>query len=61
MYKNWPEQKPIPKYMEVVEGWVMPEEVEPFFPGNELLFGNPIFYTHDGMWYDLKHHCYTEN
>ena len=60
-YRNWPENKKIPEYMEVIEGYVMPEDVEPFFPGHDLLFGSWIFYLHDGMWWDLKNHCYTEN
>ena len=60
-YKNWPEGKKVPKYMEVVEGYVMPEDVEPFFPGEDNLFGGAIFYLHDGMWWDLIKHEYTEN
>ena len=60
-YRNWPEDKKIPKYYEVVEGYVMPEEVEPFFPGHDLLGGSWLFYLHDDMWWDLKNHKYTEN
>jgi hypothetical protein len=61
-YKNWPEDKKVSKkYQEVIDGWVMPEEVAAFFPGEELLFGGAIFYLHDGMWWDLMKHEYTEN
>lgn len=60
-YKNWSDKK-VPKGWVVVDGWVMPDEVEAFFPGQEFMdIWNPIFYLHDGMWWDLKTHSYTEN
>ena len=60
-YKNWPGDKEIPDGWDVVDGWVMPEDVEAFFPGEENLFGSAIVYLHDDIWWDLMEHCYTEN
>jgi hypothetical protein len=66
-FENSPEKKyknlvgELHEGWEEIDGWAMPEEVAAFFPGAECLFGAPIFYLHDGMWWDLNKHCYTEN
>lgn len=60
-YKNWPDDEELPEDWEVIDGWAMPEDVAAFFPGDENLYGSPIFYLHDDMWWDLENNCYTEN
>lgn len=56
-YKNWPEDKPLPAGAEVIEGWVMPEDVAIFYPGDKNLFGTGIFYTISNSGWDLNNHC----
>ena len=56
---NWPDDKPIPEYMEIVDGWVMPEDVAPFFPGREFLCSG-CFYTIEDMYWNLYKHSYDD-
>lgn len=58
--RNWPVGKPIPSYMEIIEGWVMPDHIAPFFPGNEFL-SSGCFYTVEDMYWNLYKNDYEND
>lgn len=63
-YKNWPEGKEIPENMMVYnKGWVIPKDLEPFMPPDEIL-NMPdceVVYMVDGMEYDLFTHEFNDD
>ena len=59
-YKNWKEGKKVPKSYEVVDGWVMPDWIAPFFPGDDMLGPGSIFYITDGDYWDLEKNSFAD-
>lgn len=57
---NWPDGKDIPDYMEIIDGWVMPDHISPFFPGIEHT-SMGCFYTIEDMYWNLYTNSYEND